>query len=183
MIRTSRRSALLGALAVPALAGIAHWSGASNGTLAGKPVLVHDPALEAGRHFAKAGAAQGARVQPIHGDRIRFTRDIAAKNPSLIAGVSRYADFLLIADVLSEAGYSAAAVLHSHAGLCHASQCQKGWSRLSQVGKAVGKNWPETLAYFITKPENSSRKIPIRNIETTPDRGLILGWVLARKIS
>jgi hypothetical protein len=41
----------------------------------------------------------------IAGDRIRFARDLFARRPSLVVGVTRSADSLLIEEVGREAGY------------------------------------------------------------------------------
>ena len=55
MIRATRRAAMMGALAVPTIAGLVHWRW-KHGE---RSVLLHDPALAAGRRFAEAGAARG----------------------------------------------------------------------------------------------------------------------------
>jgi hypothetical protein len=101
VISASRREALKGALAAPAVAALpqSRW-GRSEGA-----VMLHDPALEAGRRFAEAGRAKGSDVLAIDGDRIRFARAVFEKRPALVVGVSRPADALLIEDVAREAGY------------------------------------------------------------------------------
>ena len=101
MIRATRRQAVLGALAVPAAAGLPRAAFA-RGTGA---VLLHDPALAAARRLA---AMHGGEALAIEGDRIRFARAVFERRPSLVLGVSRPADALLIEDVGSEAGYAPA---------------------------------------------------------------------------
>ena len=96
MISTTRREAMMGALAVPAVAGVPRWK---LGTAA---LLLHDPALAAGRRLAEAHQGE---VLAIHGDRIRFARAVFERRPSLVVGVSRPADALLIEEVGREAGY------------------------------------------------------------------------------
>ena len=91
MIRTSRREALIGALAVPVTAA------APKLRPAGATVVVYDPSLA----FVPASGAL-----PIEGDRIRFARALFQKRPALVMGVSRHADALLIEDVGREAGYT-----------------------------------------------------------------------------
>lgn len=98
MIRATRRQAVLGALAVPAAAGLPKAAFA-RGTGA---VLLHDPSLEAARRLA---ATHGGEALPIEGDRVRFARAVFARRPSLVMGVSRPADALLIEDVGRETGY------------------------------------------------------------------------------
>ena len=97
-MKTTRRDALKGALAVPAVAAVptAAWA------RGGKAVLVHDPALAAGRRLA---AVHDGEVLPIAGDRIRFARALFARQPSLVVGMTRSADALLIEEVAREAGY------------------------------------------------------------------------------
>ena len=89
----------MGALAVPAVAGMPRLK---RGTA---PLQVHDPALAAGRRFAEA---HGGEVLAIEGDRIRFARAVFERRPSLVVGVSRHADALLIEEVAREAGYLSA---------------------------------------------------------------------------
>jgi hypothetical protein len=97
-VKASRRGVLAGALAVPALAGLPRAAVAR----AGKAVLLHDPALEAGRRLA---AAYADKALPIEGDRIRLARTVFARRPAYVIGVSRPADALLIEEVGREAGY------------------------------------------------------------------------------
>jgi len=97
-MKATRRGVLAGALAVPAVAGVPTAVWARDNTV----VLVHDPALTAGRRLA--GVHDG-EVLAISGDRIRFARALCARRPSLVVGVTRSADALLIEDVAREAGY------------------------------------------------------------------------------
>ena len=106
MIRASRRAALAGALALPAVASLAKSPKRKpSGT-----VLLHDPSLEAGRRFAASAQARGDEVFAIEGDRIRFARAMFKRAPALVVGVSRAADAVLIEDVGREAGYMPVAV-------------------------------------------------------------------------
>ena len=96
MIRATRREALMGALAVPAVAGMPRLK---RGTT---PLLVHDPMLAAGRRLAEAHDGEALAIE---GDRIRFARAVFERRPTLVIGVSRHADALLIEEVGREAGY------------------------------------------------------------------------------
>jgi hypothetical protein len=98
-MKTTRREALKGALAVPAAAAVpaAGWARGGNA------VLVHDPTLVASRRLA---AVHDGEVLAIAGDRIRFARALFARRPSLVIGVTRSADALLIEEVAREAGYA-----------------------------------------------------------------------------
>ena len=98
MIRATRRETLMGALAVPAAAGVPRMAWA----LGEGALLVYDLALAAGRRLA---AAHDGEVLAIEGDRIRFARAVFQRRLSQVVGVSRPADALLIEEVGREAGY------------------------------------------------------------------------------
>jgi hypothetical protein len=109
-VKATRREAMLAALALPAGAGMPRLAQAR----AGGAVLLHDPTLAAGRRFAAACCGE---ARAIEGDRIRFAREVFARRPGLVLGVSRAADALLIEEVGREMGYrpvAAPAVLGRH---------------------------------------------------------------------
>jgi len=177
MIRATRRGMLAGALAVPTLAGLANWRwrhGESS-------LLLHDPALAAGRRFAEAGRARGGEVLAIDGDRIRFARTVFDRRPSLIAGVSRHADALMIEEVGREAGYDTVATLHAREGNCAAGHCRLGWSALGRVTSGAGSAWVEALAEFASRPGELAGAALGRSPPTRADAGLVIGWVLAAR--
>jgi hypothetical protein len=97
-VKATRRQALKGALAVPAVVGLPRTNWARNS----EAVLLYDASLEADRHYAEAHIGQ---VISIEGDRIRFARAVFERRPSLVIGLSRHADALLIEEVGREAGY------------------------------------------------------------------------------
>ena len=97
MISATRREALLGALAVPAVAGVPRIERNV------PTVVVIDPTLAASRRIAEAYDAQ---ILTIEGDPIRFARALFERRPWLVVGVSRPADALLIEEVGREAGYA-----------------------------------------------------------------------------
>ncbi len=100
-MKLSRRSLLAGAVAVPAAAGLAGWRWRhGHGTM-----LLYDPEMVEGREFARVGNAWNRGVIPIEGDRIRFAREVFARRPAIVQGVSRHADTILIEEVGAEAGY------------------------------------------------------------------------------
>ena len=101
MIFATRRAVVAGALAMPIAARASCMKLASFG----EAVLLHDPSLAAGRRFAGAGRAAGAKVLAIDGDRIRFARAVFAARPAWVQGISRQADAVLIEDVAREFGY------------------------------------------------------------------------------
>jgi hypothetical protein len=176
MIRASRRAMLAGALAVPTISGLAAWRWRHGEAR----VLLHDPALKAGQRFAEEGAVQGLVSTPIEGDRIRFAREVFAGRPALVAGVSRPADLLLIADVAAEAGYVLAAQLEGRGRQCSGAQCAPGWSALARLGRAAGSGWVEALAAYAANPRGGVADLA-RVTLSRPDSGLVLGWVVAPK--
>lgn len=169
MIRANRRAVLGGALAVPTISGLATWRWRHGE----QRVLLHDPALEAGRRFAAAGGSSRA----IEGDRIRFAREVFAARPALVAGVSRYADLVLIADVAAEAGYVLAAEFEGRGRQCTSSRCLPGWNALGRVANAAGQGWAEALGSWAAHPRGAM-PVPSVSAVARPDAGLALGWVL-----
>jgi hypothetical protein len=175
MIRTTRRAAMMGALAVPTVAGLAHWRWRHGEA----SVLLHDPALAAGRRFAEAGRARGGEVRAIEGDRIRFAREVLENCPALIAGVSRHADFILIEDVAREAGYRSAATIYGRARACAGHECQPGWQSLGRMASAAAEGWVEALADYAARPGEAAGRTLAGAVPGRADAGLVLGWVLA----
>ena len=172
---TTRRAVLAGALAVPTVAGLASWRWKHGSSSA----LLHDDTLQAGRRFAEAGNAAGARTIAIEGDAVRFAQSITAQSPSLIVGVSRHAEALLIAEVAAEAGYMMATELRGNAQGCQGYTCDAGWFALNRMAVGAGSNWIEALAAWAANP--NARDVPTLSRSSgrqTGDPGTVLGWVL-----
>lgn len=175
MIRASRRAVMAGALAVPTLSGLAAWRWRHG---EGR-VLLHEAELEAGRRFAEAANAQGLRSTVIEGDRVRFMRAVLAQKPALIAGVSRHTEMQLLADIAQEDGYRIAAELEAKGRQCSGASCRPGWNALGRLGRAAGADWPEALAHWAIDPRGALPQSSTPGASRS-DRGLVLGWVLAR---
>lgn len=183
MIRATRRTAMMAALAVPTVAGLAHWRW-KHGE---RSVLLFDDRLVAGRRFGAAGRASGGDVRAIEGDRIRFARAALAEHPALVAGVSRHADFILIEDVAREAGYRPAATIHGRAHRCAGHECQPGWQALGRMARRAGGGWVEALADYAARPGSGigdAAGLAATGFAATgpSDAGMVLGWVLAPKL-
>ncbi len=176
MIRASRRAVMAGALAVPTLSGLAAWRWRHGE----QRVLLHDPGLEAGQRFAEAGKAQGLASRAIEGDRVRFMRQVLAAKPALVAGVSRHAEMQLLADIAREDGYHLAAELEAQGRQCSGANCRPGWNALGRLGRSAGTDWPEALALWAADPRGALPQLA--SAAARPDRGLVLGWVLAPKV-
>ena len=189
MIRATRRRVLAGSvaagvagtLAVPASARIGGVAEAVAGR-SGRALLLHDPALAAGRRFAAAGAGAGGAALAIEGDRIRFARAALETGPALVAGVSRHADALLIADVAREAGYEQVAELRGDGAALVTQRCRDGWHGLARLAGAAADAWVEALAiYAATAGESAAdfHPAPVRGSARPGGRDTVLGWVLA----
>lgn len=174
MIRATRRGMLAVALAVPTVAGLAGWRWRHGE----RSLLLHDPALQAGRRFAETGRAHGGDVLAIEGDRIRLARMVFDRRPALVAGVSRHADALMIEDVAREAGYESVATLHGRGSRCAAHDCRSGWLALGRMASDAGSAWVEALAAFAVRPGELAGLSPRRAPPAHLDPGVVLGWVL-----
>ena len=174
MIRTTRRAALIGALAVPTVAGLATWRWRHGEA----SVLLHDPSLPSGRRFAERGSVRDADVRVIEGDRIRLARKVVAERPALIAGVSRHADALLIEDVAREAGYVRVVRVRGRGAACEA-ECRPGWQAVGRLARSAEGDWVAALADFASSPREAPALTGLPAVGL--DRGLVLGWVLAPK--
>jgi hypothetical protein len=175
VIRASRRTVLAGALAVPTLSGLAAWRWRHGE----QRVLLHDAQLDAGRRFADAAKAHGLRPVVIEGDRVRFMRQVLADRPAVVAGVSRHAEMQLLADIAQEEGYVLAAELEAKGRQCSGASCRPGWNALGRLGRSAGADWPEALAYWAADPRGALPQLSSASAGR-PDRGLVLGWVLAK---
>ena len=74
-------------------------------SLTKRRIWVYDPALPAIMPLVEAARATGDDVRAIGGDCIRFARDMVGDGTASLAGVTRYADFLMLSGVAAEAGY------------------------------------------------------------------------------
>lgn len=183
-MKTTRRTmiagGLIGALAAPAMAGFSKYRWKHGEGIA----LLHDPSLEAGARFSSAASAADKRAISVEiiGDRVHFMREVLAKNPALIAGVTRHADQMLLADIAREAGYMEVGVFHVNAGRYSGCQCQKGWGSLGRLVEAWGSNWAEALANFAINSGEAILDVPTASWAGAQDSGLVLGWVLAPRV-
>lgn len=164
---------LAGALAVPTVAGLARWRW-QHGSHTG---LVHDASLAAGRRFAEAGAAAGRPSVEVYGDTVRFARELVATRPALIAGITRRADALLIAEVAGEAGYVIAAQLRGDDSGCAGNTCDGSFVALTRLMVGAGGMWAEAFATWAANPQGTTLP-PAAAANWFPDRELALGWLL-----
>jgi hypothetical protein len=69
------------------------------------PLLLFDPTRSDACVLASAAARRGTVTQAITGDRVRFANVRLRGAPSTFAGVTGYADFILLSGCAAEAGY------------------------------------------------------------------------------
>lgn len=174
-MKTTRREMMIGALAVPTVAGLASWRW-QHGE---RSVLLHDSSLAAGRRFAEAGCAAGGQVLALEGDPIRLMQQVLRDEPALIAGVSRHAEALLVEEAAGEASYVRVAALDARAGRCTAGQCRSGWQSLGRMAEKAGPAWAEALASYAASPGKGGA-LPVAAAAGEADPGRVFGWVLAR---
>ena len=70
-------------------------------------LLVFDPEHPGACQRVESVAGQGCATLPVEGDRVRFAHALlsSGKAPEVIAGLTRYADFLLLSGCAAEHGY------------------------------------------------------------------------------
>ena len=96
MREASRRTVLVAVAAATALAPLAGIAGGT-GTLA---------VFEADEPVARDFAARLPARMAVDGDRVRFARRVFGQlRPGRVVGMTRYADYLLLADAAREEGY------------------------------------------------------------------------------
>ena len=172
----SRRLFVAGAVAVPLLmaGGGALMQGAQAAT--GGALLLYDEELGAGRRFAAQAKQMKGHPVALSGDRIRFTRDLLRNEPSVIYGVSRHSDQLLVGDVAHEAGYRPLALIQHRADGGIVPRCQPAAAAIGTVASVAGAGWPEAFAQLaLGGAENCA--IPGHDDMIEP----AMSWVLVRR--
>jgi len=140
---------------------------------AGTPLIVHDPAVPASLAFAAAAEARGARLAPTGGEAVRIARDIGMRlRPARVAGLTGYADFLLFADALREAGY------RIEGGGFHGAdhRCHGALAGCAPLLAASGDAWPEALADLVVGGRRAMRGAlaPLR-------AGMLVSWIAVER--
>jgi hypothetical protein len=157
---------LAGALAVPARAGIVTGR---------RRVALFDPASDAALAFAGAARGLGADVRAIEGDRIRLARALLAdpRGIEAVAGLGRYADFLLIAGCGEEAGWRVAA--YGTHGRTH--RCEGALRPATRILDASGTNWPQAMAELLVRADGGAGSVR----RTRPSREMLTSWLMVRR--
>ena len=102
MMRTTRRETLAAAALLVPLLGASRIARAAAGS-GGRLSLV-DPAIADARSTVEHWSG-GWQPIAIEGDRVRLARDVLARSPERVAGLSTWSDFLLLSGSIEEEGY------------------------------------------------------------------------------
>ncbi|HVY79561.1 MAG TPA: hypothetical protein VG994_01155 [Steroidobacteraceae bacterium] len=98
---STRREFMIGTVAVGGTIALAPAALAATDSL-----FVADDELFYASQLAAEAASRGWRILPVTGDRVRFAREVFGPGaPDVIAGATRYADFIVLTGCASEAGY------------------------------------------------------------------------------
>ena len=103
----SRRTVLVAAAGAAAAASAPALAAAEGA----RAIVVFEAEEPAARSFVQARVARGDTPAAVDGDRIRFARRLfREERPAKVLGMTRYADFLLLADTAREEGYRTALI-------------------------------------------------------------------------
>lgn len=109
------------------------------------PLLLHDPALAAGRRFAARAQNLGGQAVALHGDRVRQMQVLLAHSPAAIFAVTRRSDELLVGEIAAEAGYRRMALVRHEKGHIMAN-CGSAGAAVARLAHLSGAAWPEAFA-------------------------------------
>ncbi|HAF42264.1 MAG TPA: hypothetical protein DCG90_10945 [Sphingobium sp.] len=138
-------------------------------------VLLHDPGLVAGRRFAVRANDLGGAVLALEGDRVRQMRQLLARAPAALFGISRHADEMLVGDIVTEAGYRRVALVR-HGGKAQVANCAPDGAPVAVLARLAGTGWPEAFA-----------ELALGGIERCGTRGAgglaapAFSWIFARR--
>ena len=157
--RISRRGFVVtSSLGMAALALRPHWPAM---TTQSASRVVFDPAIEVSIRFASAARWQGTAMHALVGDPYRFILGLLANCgvSGCIAGISSFADFVLLTGTLQDARYRLTG--HGrHGGVQgHAHLCFGEFTSCNHELRDHGDAWPEALADYIfgASPATSGR--------------------------
>jgi hypothetical protein len=160
------------ALLRPVNAFAAPASTASTATL-----IIVDPALDHSVDFGLAARNLGAASHPLSADRYRFVQTLladATESPA-IAGVSSFADFVMLTGALQDAGYR----LSGHGIHRLATGEHEGHGEFIASTVALSRSrgaWPEALAHWLLA-DRTSVKFPTPRRAACPAGGTsVMSW-------
>jgi hypothetical protein len=140
LTRRSFASSAAAVLALPLSDKPAH-TGASSTVLA-----LYDHTIPSGKVFAGRSLQRKVTAVPISGDRIRFLRAAVSPDIQRIAGVTKYADFLLLSDVARELGFQVLAEMHTRRDGSTVTHSHTACTDLSLFGMKAAAVWPAVFA-------------------------------------
>lgn len=172
----TRRSFALSAatfMALPLSGTAAHTAGSST------ILALYDKTVPAGCLFAGRSLQRNVTAVPVTGDRVRFLRAAVSPGTQRIAGVTKYADFLLLSDVARELGFQVLAEMHTRRNGSTVTHSHTACSDLSLLGMTATTGWPGIFADLVLAGSGSGPPCP----RPRPDLAERTGsaWILERR--
>jgi hypothetical protein len=99
------RRGFLGLLIALPGAALLRWTSAPGAVSRSGPLFVYDAGLSESAWLPVARPYAPVEARALEGDRVRFARAVLAAAPESIAGLTRHADFLLLAGTAEEEGF------------------------------------------------------------------------------
>jgi len=161
------------ALALP-LSGPMSQAGAASTVLA-----LYDDAVPAGCLFAGRSLQRKVTALPVTGDRIRFLRAAVRPGIKRIAGLTKYADFLLLSDVAGELGFQVLAEMHRRRDGSTVTHSHSACTDLSLFGMTARADWPALFADLALAGRVSDKPCPRPRSGFSENAGS--AWLLERR--
>jgi hypothetical protein len=138
--------------------------------------IIFDPALEHAVHFGLAARDLGAVSRPLTADRYRFVQALLADAaPPALAGVSSFADFVMLTGALQDAGYRLSGHgIHRLATGVHEAHGEFSACALA-LHRAQGA-WPDVLARWILDDRTDVNFPPPRHAACPAEGASVMSW-------
>ena len=168
MISLSRRGFLTSAAVASTLL-------AADGVRAGTPpLLLHDPALPAGRRFAARIEMLGGEAVALEGDRVRQIQAALAHAPVALFAVTQRSDELLVGEIAAEHGYRRIALVRHVRDGRMTARCMAEGKTIGALAHFAGTGWPEAFADMALDKIGQCPAVSDGNIEPA------FSWVMIR---
>jgi hypothetical protein len=164
--RLDRRRFVALAAATPLVATHAQASSVA------RPILLFDPALAAAVQIGDAARARGADVRAIAGDRVRYAAALLAARPARLAGITSYADFLLLSGAAEETGLRLTGSTRHCDGV---HRCSGAFAPARAMLYAAGDAWPAALADLLLGIGDGGAPVRVGSA-----RASLVSWTMVR---
>lgn len=112
----------------------------------GTVLALYDDTAPAGCLFAGRADQRNVTARAVSGDRIRFLHAAVRPETRRIAGVTKYADFLLLSDVARELGFQVLAEMHRRRNGSTVTHSHSACADISLFGMMPSADWPALFA-------------------------------------